>query len=121
MAYQNNESGHMEVYITAFPAGGAKWQVSTSGGINAHWRRDGKELFFLDAASNVMAVDVDSSGSAVRLGVPHALFPAAGVRRNGGPYDVSADGKRFLINSGDVKESGEPMTLVQNWPAELKK
>ena len=71
MAYQNNESGHTEIYITAFPGGGAKWQVSTSGGISPHWRRNGKELFFLDPASNMMAVDVDESGSAVRLGVPH--------------------------------------------------
>jgi Tol biopolymer transport system component len=121
MAYQNNESGHMEVYITPFPGGGAKWQVSTSGGVSAHWRRDGKELFFLDAASNVMAVDVDTSGSVVRLGVPHALFSAVAAQRASGPFDVTADGKKFLINSGDVKEGNEPMTLVQNWTAELKK
>lgn len=121
MAYQNNESGRMEIYITHFPGGGAKWQVSTSGGISAHWRRDGKELFFLDGANNLMEVDVDTSGSDVRLGVPHALFSAVEARRRGGPYDVTADGKKFLINSGDVKESGEPMTLVVNWPAELKK
>jgi len=121
MTYQNDESGRTEIYVTPFPSGGPKWQVSTTGGISAHWRRDGKELFFLDAANNVMAVDVDTSGLAVRLGVPHALFSAAGARRGSGPYDVTADGKKFLINSGDVKESGEPMTLVLNWTAELKK
>jgi hypothetical protein len=60
------------------------------GGISAHWRRDGKELFFVDSANNMMAVDVDTSGSAVRLGVPHALFSAAGTRRGSGPYDVTA-------------------------------
>ena len=69
----------------------------------------------------MMAVDVDTSASAVKLGVPHALFSAVGVRGPSGPYDVTADGKKFLINSGDVKESGEPMTLVLNWTAELKK
>jgi len=121
MAYQNDESGRTEIYITAFPGGGAKWQVSTTGGISAHWRRDGKELFFLDAANNVMAVDIDTLGSTIRLGSPHALFSAVGARRGSGPFDVTADGKRFLINSGDVKESGEPMTLVVNWTSELKK
>jgi|SRR5579859_5395268 len=121
MAYQNNESGRTEIYITPFPGGGPKWQVSTTGGITAHWRRDGKELFFLDLASNVMAVDVDTSGSTIRLGVPHALFSAVGVRRGSGAYDVTADGKKFLINSGDVKESSEPMTLVLDWAAELNK
>ena len=121
IAYQNNETGRTEIYITRFPGGGAKWQVSTTGGISARWRRDGKELFFLDPATNMMAVDVDTSGSAVRLGVPHALFSALGARRGSGPYDVTGDGKKFLINSEDVKESSEPMTLVLNWTDELKK
>jgi serine/threonine protein kinase len=121
MAYRNNESGRMEVYITAFPSGGAKWQVSTSGGINPKWRGDGKELFFVDSADNLMAVDVNASGNAVRLGVPHALFEAVGAQRQYGAFDVTADGKKFLINSGNTKEANEPVTLVQNWPAELKK
>lgn len=121
MAYQNNESGRMEVYITAFPGGGAKWEVSSNGGIAAKWRRDGKELFFLDSADNLMAVDVNTSNNAVRLGVPHVLFQALSVQRQAGPYDVTADGKKLLINSGNVKEGNEPMTLVLNWTAELKK
>jgi eukaryotic-like serine/threonine-protein kinase len=121
MAYQNNETGRMEVYVTAFPGGGAKWQVSTNGGVQAKWRRDGKELFFLDSANNLMAVDVDTSGKAVRLGVPHALFQAVSVQRQAGAFDVTADGKKFLINSGNQKEGNEPFTMVQNWPAELKK
>jgi len=46
MAYQSNESGSMQVYITAFPGGGAKWQASTNGGEIPRRRRDSKELFF---------------------------------------------------------------------------
>jgi Tol biopolymer transport system component len=121
MAYQNNESGRMEVYITAFPSGGAKWQVLSSGGVQAKWRRDGRELFFLDAADNLMAVDVSTSGNAVRLGVPHPLFHALAAQRQAGAFDVTGDGKKFLINSGNQKEGSEPLTLVQNWPAELNK
>jgi serine/threonine protein kinase len=120
MAYQSNESGRREVYITAFPGGGAKWQVSSNGGIAAKWRRDGKELFFLDPTDNLVAVDV-TSGEAVRLGAPHALFQAVGIQRDFGPYDVTGDGKKFLINSGNLKEGTEPVTLVLNWPAELKR
>jgi serine/threonine protein kinase/Tol biopolymer transport system component len=120
MAYQNNESSRMEVYITAFPGGGAKWQVSTNGGVQAKWRRDSKELFFLDSADSLMAVDVNTSGNAVRLGVPHALFQGLAVQRQAGAFDVTADGQKFLVNSGNLKEGSEPMTLVQNWPAELK-
>jgi serine/threonine protein kinase len=103
----------------ASPGGGAKWQVSTNGGADAKWRRDGKELFFLDPSDNLVAVDVTPSSNAVRLGVLYTLFHAVGLQRQTGTYDVTADGKKFLINSGDLKEGREPLTLVLNWPAEL--
>ena len=121
MAYQSNESGRREVYVTAFPGGGAKWQVSTDGGTVPRWRGDTKELFFLDSSDHIVAVDVDAAGNAVHLGVPHALFQAIGIQRDYGAYDVTADGKKFLINSGNITEGSDPFTLVQNWPAELKK
>jgi eukaryotic-like serine/threonine-protein kinase len=121
MAYQSNESGRWEVYITAFPGGGAKWQVSSVGGAEAKWRGDSKEIFYLDPSDNIVAVDVNASGSAVQLGTPHTLFQAIGIQREYGPFDVSADGKKFLINSGNLKEGSDPFTLVQNWPAQLKK
>jgi eukaryotic-like serine/threonine-protein kinase len=121
MAYESNETGRFEIYVTAFPGGGAKWQVSTNGGSAAKWRRDGKELFFLDPADNLMAVDVNPTSTPIQLGTPHPLFRAPGVQNTLGPYGVTADGKKFLINSGDVKEENQPLTLVQNWPAQLKK
>jgi eukaryotic-like serine/threonine-protein kinase len=116
LAYDSNTSGRPEVYITAFPAAGAKWQVSTEGGHVPKWRRDGKELFFLDPSDNLLAVDVSTLSNSVRLGAPHVLFQASA-----GAYDVTADGKKFLFDSADVKEDSQPMTLVQNWTAELKR
>jgi Tol biopolymer transport system component len=121
MAYQSNESGRREIFITAFPGGGAKWQVSNNGGTSPKWRRDGKELFFLDAADTVTAVDVNTSGGAPQFGAPHALFQAVGIQRDFGPFDVTGDGKKFLVNSGNLKEGSDPLTLVLNWPAELRK
>jgi serine/threonine protein kinase len=121
MAYQNNESGRTEVYVTLFPGGGARWQVSTNGGVEPKWRGDSKELYFLDPSDNLTAVDVDAAGDSPRLGVPHALFQAIGVQRQVGTYVATADGKKFLINSGSTKQGNEPLTLVMNWTAELKK
>lgn len=121
MAYQSNDSGRREIYITAFPTGGAKWQVSSNGGTWPRWRRDGKELFFLDPSDKIVSVDVNTSGGAVHLGIPHDLFQTVGIQRDFGPFDVTADGKKFLLNSGNLKEGTDPFTLVQNWPAELKK
>jgi hypothetical protein len=98
----------------------AKWQVSSVGGNAAKWRGDSKEIYYLDPSDNIVAVDVNASGSAVQLGASHVLFQAIGIQRDYGPFDVSADGKRFLINSGNLKEGSDPFTMVQNWPAELK-
>jgi Tol biopolymer transport system component len=120
MAYQNNESGRNEVYISLFPGGGARWQVSTSGGVDAAWRGDGKELYFLDPSDNLMAVDVDESGGSPRLGVPHALFQAVGIQRQVGTFAVTTDGKKFLINNGSANQDSEPLTVVTNWTADLK-
>jgi serine/threonine protein kinase/Tol biopolymer transport system component len=121
LAYQTNETGRNEIYVTAFPGGGAKWQVSTNGGTAAHWRKDGKEMFFLDPTDSIVAVDANISGSAPQLGVPHALFQANAIQRQTGPFDVTGDGKKFLLNIGNLKEGSDPLTLVLNWPAELKK
>ena len=104
-----------------FPAAGAKWQVSTNGGTCPKWRRDGKELFFLDPSDKIVAVDVNTPGNAIHLGIPHDLFQTVGIQRDFGSLDVTADGKKFLLNSGNLKEGSDPFTLVQNWPAELKK
>jgi len=121
MAYQNNESGRTEIYLTTFPSGGARWQVSTSGGVDARWRGDCKELFFLDPSDSLMAVDVDMSAGTPRLGVPHPLFQVMGVQRQVGSYVVTSDGKKFLVNSGSTKQGTDPLTMVLNWTAELKK
>jgi Tol biopolymer transport system component len=55
MAYQSNESGRDQIYIQASPAGGAKYQVSTTGGTIPRWRQDGRELFYLSADQKLMA------------------------------------------------------------------
>ena len=120
LAYANNESGAYEVYIQPFPGGPGKWQVSTGGGNRPEWRRDGKELYFLQD-KQLMAVDVSESGGSVQLGTPHALFKAAMVINATGPYSVAADGKKFVVNEAVLQASPEPLTLVTNWTADLKK
>ena len=66
----------MELYVTAFPGGGAKWQVSApaNGGQAGRWRRAGKQLFFLEQIGNLMAGDVNNFGNALRFGTPRPLF-----------------------------------------------
>jgi hypothetical protein len=121
LAYANDETGRMEVYIQPFPSGPGRWQVSTAGGSKPNWRKDGKELFFFNPADQqIMAVDVGQNAASLQLGAPHALFKALTVSVAAGPYAVSADGKRFVVNTILPQSVTEPLTLVTNWPADLK-
>ena len=76
VAYNSNESGRDEVYVVPFPGPGGKWQVSTSGGSFPRWRRDGKEIFFLNGGNTVMAAAVNGSGKAFEVGAVRRLFQA---------------------------------------------
>jgi eukaryotic-like serine/threonine-protein kinase len=73
LAYTSSESGRYEVYLARFPVGAERWPVSTGGGTNVHWRRDGSELFFLSGAS-LMRVAVRTSPAGVEIGTAEPLF-----------------------------------------------
>ena len=122
IAYTSDESGAPEVYVQTFPASGGKWRVSTGGGSQPRWRRDGRELFYIAADRKLMAVDV-KLGSTFEAGVPKPLFGPLGVLtltdfRN--HYAVTADGQRFLINTTIEGADAAPITVVVNWTAGLR-
>ncbi|HKD86199.1 MAG TPA: protein kinase [Terriglobales bacterium] len=122
LAYSSDESNRREVYITPFPSGGPKWQASTAGGLFPRWRGDGKELYFISYDGSMNAVEVMPSATSVALGTPHALFSSTLQGLNFGPYDVSANGQRFLLNgAGAVEGETTPLTLVTNWVEALNK
>jgi hypothetical protein len=120
-AYSSTESGKPEVYVQSFPPAGGKWQVSTNGGAQPQWRRDGKELFYVAPDRKLMAVDV-RLGSSFEMGTPVALFQTQ-VSGFTSPnrYAASADGQRFLINSTVQDASPTPITVILNWAATLRK
>lgn len=122
LAYASDESGAWEVYVQAFPTTGGKVRISTSGGTQPKWRRDGKEIFYLAADRNLMVARVGQQGPA-DIGAPMALFrlgPPASTAFFAGEYAVAADGQRFLINRA-VEGFTPPVTVVLNWPAGLRR
>lgn len=102
IAYSSNETGRDEVYVKTFPAGDRKWKISSGGGWSPHWRRDGRELFYLAPGGELMAVDIKvSSGfqsgasrALFQTGIPSLSFPQLPPNS----YAVGKDGNRFLIN-----------------------
>jgi Tol biopolymer transport system component len=121
IAYQSNESGQAEIYIQPFPAPGPKTRVSSNGGIQARWRRDALELFYLAIDGRLMAVPIRTgAGGTVE---PAAAIPLFWTRMFGAgqsattlfpQYSVSPDGQRFLMNTLSRVSAG-PLTVVLNW------
>ena len=118
VAYVAQEGGRPEVFVAPFPWTGAKWQVSNGGGAGPRWRADGKELFYFDF-NGVTAVEVDGARSAFQVGSSKLLFrlPLRGIMSR--EYAPSHDGQRFIAVTPS-EGSSQSLTLVQNWPAELK-
>jgi Tol biopolymer transport system component len=120
IAYQSDESGREEVYLHPFPGPGARSLISTNGGVQVRWRRDGKELFYVALDGRLMAVPIQlaADGRTFEAGAPVALFltrlfgiQGLNMRQQ---YMPSPDGQRFLVDT--VTESVEsPITVILNW------
>ena len=128
IAYQSNESGRFEIYVLPFPGPGEKFQISSDGGAQPRWNRNGTEVFYVSLDSKLMAtpVKLSSNGQSLETGTPVALFP---VRIAGGPllaaykqqYAESSDGQRFLVNLAADEGAASPITLILNWSPEHRK
>jgi Tol biopolymer transport system component len=138
IAYVSDESGRAEVFVQPFPPDGGKWQISTSGGRLPYWRRDSREIVFAIGSGSdltVDAVEIRPTGSDLHPVLPpKMLFKTQwlpnianltnGINATGTsnrPYAMSADGQRFLILKLVAPDSENPVTILANWPAALKK
>ncbi len=124
VAYASNESGDWEIYVTTFPNPAGKLQVSRGGGIEPRWRGDGQEIYYIDPKGMLTAVSV-GGGETFSTGAPTQLFPIRGRAPISSTdlftYDVAKDGRRFLVNRYLKPERVEPLTVVLNATAEMKK
>jgi eukaryotic-like serine/threonine-protein kinase len=129
VAYVSDESGRNEIYVRTFSAeaaaatldAGGKWLVSTGGGVEPRWSRDGKELYYLAPEGKVMNVEI-ATNPEFRAGVPKALFqtPPSAISTSDSSWDLTPDGKRFLF-AVPTEQGAAPFTVVLNWRAGLKK
>ena len=120
VAYVSDESGRYEVYVRPFPGPGEKWQISTQGGVEPVWSRDGQELFYRNE-DRLMAVDV-TVPPAFRAGKPQLLFEGQYQSHLGLPnYDVSTDGQRFVMIQPGQETALRHINVVLNWSEELKR
>jgi hypothetical protein len=122
MAFVSDESGVEQVYVRSFPSGNQRWQVSSQGGTEPQWRRDGQELFFLNSDQTLIAVPVALRPS-FSAGLPAPLFRTR-VPVSANPYRqqyaVSPDGQRFLVNTAPESSPPPAIHVVLDWRALLE-
>jgi len=122
LAYMTNESGRQEVYVRPYSRDGERLQASTAGGGWPRWRRDGKEIYYLAPDRTLVAVPVTRQGSRLELGAGRPLFTVRTrpqARLDAYNYDVSADGRRFLVNTFVEQSTAAAINIVINWHVPL--
>jgi serine/threonine-protein kinase len=129
LAYESDETGRSEVYLRPFPnADAGKWQVSTDGGRAPLWAKNGRELFYVNAAREMIVVPVTFGASAPQFGQRTQLFRMreelylAEIERYT-PFDISLDGRRFIMARRVAVSEGQeaPLVVTENWFEELRR
>jgi eukaryotic-like serine/threonine-protein kinase len=122
LAYVSDASGRNEVYVQPYPGPGSRWQVSSDGGGQPVWNRNGRELFYR-SEDKIMAVDITTEPS-FSAGRPKMLFKGSYFSSSHveNPfYDVSPDGQRFLMLKPSEQAVLTQINVVLNWTEELKR
>ncbi|MGB6482789.1 MAG: protein kinase [Candidatus Acidiferrales bacterium] len=122
LAYASSQSGQQEVYVSPFLHGQGLWEVSSGGGEMPQWKQDGKELFYVSPDHKIMSAEVSEHGSGIVIGKPKPLFSVnLATTPDGLTYAVGPHGQKFLAITSTEGSNAQPVTLMVNWPALLKR
>jgi len=120
LAYVSDESDRREVYVQAFPDGGSKTRLSTQGGTEPIWTRDGRELLYRNEDS-IMSVSIDTSAG-FTAGRPRAIFTGRIASSTAGPsYDIAPDGRTIVIPRIPEGATPRQVNLIFNWFETLRR
>lgn len=122
IAYASDETGGSEIDVQPFPGGGRKIQLTHGGGFHPRWRRDGKELFYWNLASNrIVAVDLRYDAGGIAAGRPKVAVDAQvdGLTDSRTQYAITADGQRLLLRQDPTAGRDLTVEVVVNWPSAL--
>ena len=119
LAYVSDETNMSAVWVQPFPGPGPKWLVSPDGGTEPAWSRTGTELYFRHA-NQLVSVPI-TPGAEFRSGKPQLVLESRYETLDGSRnYDVSADGKSFVVVRREGADDADRFNVVLNWFAELR-
>jgi eukaryotic-like serine/threonine-protein kinase len=120
LAYESDELGQSEVFVQPVPPTGGKWQISIGGGVEPSWRRDGRELYYVNSTGDLIAVPITLSDNTLSARSPVRLFSIRGFGTAGtSQYDPASDGSRFLVRQV-IDPPVQPIMVVLDWTARLR-
>jgi Tol biopolymer transport system component len=120
IAFECDDGGQPDIYVSSFPSNGTRTQITSGGGLYPVWQHNGKDLYYLDPHTLMITeVPVTATGAEFQFGTPKPLFRVQTAATGSFVYDVTHDGKKFVITSAPPL-ANVPLTLMTNWPGQLK-
>jgi Tol biopolymer transport system component len=116
LAYVGDSTGRDEVYVRSLDSG-EEWRASKEGGTSPSWRKDGRELYYVDPSGFVVAVPA-TLGKAAALGAPVSLFAGLLEEATGRQYDAAPDGQRFIVNRRE-ETTEYPIVVMTGLPEDF--
>ena len=123
VTYVTTETGRNEIYLTSISEGG-KQQLTNGVGWQCHWAADGKTIYYANEEDATIALPMERSGNAIQPGKPRQMFTTGRLLPNSfysSSWDVTPDGRHFLVNVSGERSDQTRAVLITNWPARLKK
>jgi hypothetical protein len=120
LAYTSDESGRLEIYVSPFPGPGGKIAISTDGGREPRWSKDGRELFYRQD-DKMLAVTI-TPGSPLAASSPHVLFEGRYQvsDTSAGGFDVASDGRFLMIQATAPEQPATEFNIVLSWFDDVK-
>ncbi|MGK2857976.1 MAG: protein kinase domain-containing protein [Thermoanaerobaculia bacterium] len=116
VAYESNESGTLEIFVSSYPETRGKWQITTGGGTEPRWARDGNALYYT-RENELWRIPI-SRAAGVSIGAPERVFSGAAIEATlERGYDLAPDGRFVVVRELDRDASA--LTIVQNWAEEF--
>jgi Tol biopolymer transport system component len=124
LLYTAEQTGSQQVYVTGYPQGGGKWQVSTGESWEAHWAKNSREIFYVSVLQQLMRVPYTVENGAFQPGSPELLFSDGRfeLRVPYTSFDVSPDGQHFvMLQPTNARTSGSTLpTVILNWLTQVR-
>ena len=118
IAYVSNESGRYDVYVRPFPNPGGRVVVSSGGGEEPLWSRDGRQIFYRSPSAIIIAATVSLSANPEVVARDTIMADDFLANPFHPMYDVTPDGKRLLLLEGDANQ--RQLTVILNWTRSLE-